>query len=118
MDTRVYITTRQANVIEQWVRHTAIAQLGLIATVQVLAMTTWFSASEVVPALTREWQITDLQAVWLTFSFQTGFVLGAAIATASIAVWVDAFAPAVAIRVLTGVFLAGVYPVAMQLMAS
>ena len=124
-------------------RHTAIAQLGFISAVQVLAMGTWFSASAVVPALTQAWQINAMQAVWLTASVQVGFVvgavaaaalnlsdrlppqmvagyaaLGAALSTAGIAIWVDGYLPAVALRVLTGMFLAGVYPVAMQLMAS
>ena len=124
-------------------RHTAVVQLGLISAVPVLAMGTWFSASAVVPALTQAWQINDIQAVWLTASVQVGFVfgalvaaalnlsdrfppqmvagwasLGAGLSTAAIAVWVDNFVAAVALRILTGVFLAGVYPVAMQLMAT
>lgn len=118
-------------------------QLWLIATVLILAMGTWFSASAVVPALERAWHITQMQSVWLTSSVQLGFVLGAvgsaalnlpdrippqivagaasigaALATAAIAIWVNTFPTAVVLRVLTGVFLAGVYPVAMQLMVT
>lgn len=52
-------------------------QLWLIATVLILAMGTWFSASAVVPALERAWHITQMQSVWLTSSVQLGFVLGA-----------------------------------------
>lgn len=124
-------------------RSSPTGQLWLIASVLVLAMGTWFSASAVVPALERAWHISDMQAIWLTSSVQVGFVIGAigsaalnlpdrihpqvvagcgsfgaAISTASIAIWVDAFPPAVVLRVLTGMFLAGVYPVAMQLMVT
>lgn len=125
------------------VLHRPGTQLGLIAAVQVLAMGTWFSASAVVPALTQAWRITDLQAVWLTASVQGGFVLGAltsaalnlsdrfppqviagcaalgaALATVSVAPASGDFAPVLVLRMATGFFLAGVYPVGMQLMAS
>lgn len=118
-------------------------QLGLIAMVLILAMGTWFSASAVAPALERVWHITQMQSVWLTSSVQIGFVvgavgsaalnlpdrippqivagsasIGAALTTAAIAIWVDAFLPAIILRILTGMFLAGVYPVAMQLMVT
>src|SRR5699024_11429021 len=88
----------------------------------------------------RVWHSTQMQAVWLTSSVQIGFVvgavgsaalnlpdrippqivagsasIGAALTTAAIAIWVDAFLPAIILRILTGMFLAGVYPVAMQL---
>ncbi|WP_010311771.1 MFS transporter [Saccharopolyspora spinosa] len=118
-------------------------QLGLIAAVQVLAMSMWFSASAVVPALRGAWDISDMQAVWLTASVQVGFVvgavvsaalnlpdrfppqlvaacsaLGAAAATVSVPLFADGFGPAVLCRLCTGFFLAGVYPVGMKLMAS
>ncbi|MFC5995506.1 MFS transporter [Pseudonocardia hispaniensis] len=118
-------------------------QLGLIATVQVLGMAMWFSASAVVPALREAWHIGDLQAVWLTASVQVGFVIGAAASTllnlpdrvppqyvtagsalaaaastAAVPALADGFATAVALRLLTGAFLAGIYPVGMKLMAS
>lgn len=118
-------------------------QLALIATVQVLGMAMWFSASAVLPALRETWHIGDLAAVWLTASVQVGFVIGAvtsalfnlpdrfppqrvvavgavgaALATAAVPTIADGFVPAVVCRLLVGVFLAGVYPVGMKLMAS
>ncbi len=118
-------------------------QRGLIALVQVLALTVWFSASAVVPTLRVEWGIGATAAVWLTASVQVGFVLGAvgsavlnladrfpphlllavsallaAGCTAILAVFVTSFALTVPLRLLTGVFLAGVYPVGLKLMAS
>lgn len=118
-------------------------QQALIALVQILGLAVWFSASAVVPTLQREWGISPAAGVWLTASVQVGFVAGAvtstvlsladrfrpqvllgtcaagaALTTAALAALVDSLLPAIAIRFLTGVFLAGVYPVGMKLMAS
>ncbi|WP_432100703.1 MFS transporter [Streptomyces sp. WAC 04229] len=118
-------------------------QRSTIASVQVLGLAVWFSMSAVVPSLRDEWGLTDGGAVWLTASVQFGFVAGALTSTALnladrvpaprllavsasaaaactvlLAVSVDRLALAVPLRLLTGVFLAGVYPVGMKLMAS
>ena len=118
-------------------------QLRLIALVQVLAMATWFSASAVVPALRQEWGVGTGSATLLTVAVQLGFVVGAlgsaalnladrlpthrlvagsaavaAAATATIALAVDSLGPAVALRLVTGVALAGVYPPGLKLMTS
>lgn len=115
----------------------------LIAAVQVLAMTTWFSASAVVPALRAEWDVSAGQATWLTASVQLGFVAGAvasaalnlpdripadrliagsaalaALATVAVATLADGLATAAPLRFATGVALAGVYPPGLKLMAS
>jgi len=121
----------------------AATQRTLIAVVQVLSLTVWFSASAVVPALRAEWGISSAAAVWLTASVQLGFVVGAltsttlnlpdrlpphrlmagcagaaAICTAVFAATATGLPGAVLLRFATGVFLAGVYPVGMKLMAS
>jgi MFS family permease len=118
-------------------------QRALIAIVQVMALTVWFSASAVVPSLQLEWQISPAAAVWVTASTQVGFVLGATVSaltnladrlrpdwllawsacgaaasTVVFALWTDELVIAVLLRFATGVFLAGVYPVGMKLMAS
>lgn len=118
-------------------------QRALIAIVQVLGLATWFSASAVVPSLQDEWGISLGQAVWLTASTQLGFVvgavlsawlnladrfaaykllavstLGAALLTLGFAWWATSLATAIPFRFATGLFLAGVYPVGMKLMAS
>jgi MFS family permease len=117
--------------------------LSLIAAVQVLAMSVWFSASAVVPALRDEWGISSGGAAWLTGAVQIGFVVGAlasailnladrvparvlmamsaagaGAANAAVAMFAAGIEAAVPLRFLTGVFLAGVYPVGMKLMAS
>lgn len=114
-----------------------------MAAVQVLGLTVWFSASAVLPALRDEWSLGVASGVWLTLSVQLGFVLGAVVSavltladrirperllagsaaaaaacTALLAAVADGPGPAVALRLLTGVFLAGVYPVGMKLMTS
>ncbi|MFC5946977.1 MFS transporter [Pseudonocardia lutea] len=127
-------------------RHRAPAWTGprtAIALVQVLGLAVWFSASAVVPRLRAEWGIGEATAVWLTVAVQLGFVagavtsavltlpdrvrphrllawsaLGAAACTLVMAAAVDTPGPALALRGLTGVFLAGVYPVGMKLTTS
>jgi MFS family permease len=118
-------------------------QRGAVAAVQVLALAVWFSVSAVVPSLREEWGISSAAAVWLTGSVQLGFVVGAvgsaalnvpdrlrphrvlaasaavaALCTLLFALVVSNMAGAIALRFLTGVFLAGVYPVGIKLMAS
>jgi MFS family permease len=118
-------------------------QRALVALVEVLGLSVWFSATAVVPTLRSEWGIGSTGAVWLTASVQIGFVtgaitssvlnladrvtpqkllaasaLGAAACTAAIAFFATGLGAAVPLRFLTGMFLAGVYPVGMKLMAS
>ena len=120
-----------------------LVQRGLIALVLVLAMTVWFSASAVVPALASQWHLSAGAAAWMTAPVQAGFVLGAvgsaalgladrirphllvaasAAAAAACTLVMALFAAgpmaAVPLRFATGAFLAGVYPVGMKLMAS
>lgn len=118
-------------------------QRGAIAAVQVLGLAVWFSMSAVVPSLRNDWGLTAGGAVWLTASVQFGFVAGAvtstvlnladrvpaqrllaasaaaaAVCTVVLALFADRPAVAVPLRFMTGVFLAGVYPTGMKLMAS
>ncbi len=117
--------------------------LLLLALAELLAMAVWFSASAVVPALTAEWELHDAGRAWLTMSVQIGFVVGAfgsallnladrvparrlltasallaAMATASIPALATGLTLALLLRFLTGLFLAGVYPVGMKIMAT
>ncbi|PWI11289.1 MFS transporter [Streptomyces sp. NWU339] len=118
-------------------------QRGAIAAVQVLGLAVWFSMSAVVPSLRNDWGLTAGGAVWLTASVQFGFVAGAvastalnladrvppqrllavsaaaaAVCTVVLALFADRPAVAVPLRLMTGMFLAGVYPTGMKLMAS
>ncbi|MCW0213651.1 MAG: MFS transporter [Pseudonocardia sp.] len=116
---------------------------AMIVVAQLLGVSVWFSASAVVPDLRTAWGIGGAAAVWLTSSVQLGFVAGpvtsavltlpdrlrphrmlalgaagAATCTVLLALVVDGATPAIALRALTGVFLAGVYPVGMKLTTS
>lgn len=118
-------------------------QRALIAMVQVAALSCWFSASAVAPGMQRDLDLGATGAVLLTSSVQVGFVIGAvssaalnladripaaglyaisaflaATCTALIAVIANGLTETLVLRVLTGMALAGVYPVGMKLMAS
>jgi MFS family permease len=105
-------------------------------------MTTWFSASAVIPQLRDAWSLSTSAGAWLTIAVQLGFVLGAllssalnladvfpprlviaggclgaAVANAWIAL-ADGPGTALPARFVTGMFLAGVYPPALKLMAT
>ncbi|WP_419942736.1 MFS transporter [Candidatus Palauibacter sp.] len=117
-------------------------QLALLALVQLLAMGLWFSASAVVPELREAWGLGGSGAAWLTTSVQLGFATGAvlsalltlsdiwdprrlmagsallgAAATTAIALFAESLAPALVLRFVTGVALAGVYPPGMKIVA-
>ncbi|ODU07275.1 MAG: MFS transporter [Pseudonocardia sp. SCN 72-86] len=116
---------------------------AIVAGVQILTLSVWFSVSAVVPSLRVEWEISAAAAVWLTGAVQLGFVVGAigstslnlpdrykphrvlaasaalaAICTLCLALFAHSLAAALPLRFLTGMFLAGVYPVGIKLMAS
>lgn len=116
--------------------------LALICVGVVGVMTTWFSATAIVPELIREWALTTSQAAWLTNAVQLGFVVGAVgasfvnlpdivrmsrlmaisgtiAALANAALLLEPGAEmAVLARFVTGIALAGVYPPALKLMAT
>src|SRR3990172_4760249 len=54
-----------------------VRQLALLALAELLAMTLWFSATAVLPALRLAWELSPTGAAWLTAAVQLGFVLGA-----------------------------------------
>jgi MFS family permease len=110
---------------------------------ELLGMSVWFSATAVVPALIAGWNLTGADIAWLTMSVQIGFVIGtfgssllnladyfsgqrlfavssflASMTTALISIVANNVAMALFLRFLTGVFLAGVYPVGMKIMAT
>src|SRR5512132_557914 len=117
--------------------------LVLLSLAELLGMSLWFSASAVVPALRVEWNLSYSTAGWLTIAVQLGFVFGtllsavlnlpdvlrvrylfaaSALAGALTNAAFGAFAhdaqTGIALRFLTGMFLAGVYPPGMKIMAT
>ena len=50
--------------------------LTLLALAELLGLSLWFSGSAVVPALTKQWQLTEAQVSWISIAVQLGFVVG------------------------------------------
>ncbi|MGH7397086.1 MAG: MFS transporter, partial [Candidatus Rokuibacteriota bacterium] len=115
----------------------------MLSLAEMLALSLWFSASAVLPALSREWALGDAGRAGLTIAVQLGFIvgtLGAALSNlpdmlppralivwgalagaavnATLALWVEQLVPALLLRFLTGVCLAGTYPPAMKIAAT
>ena len=116
---------------------------ALLSLTEFLGMTVWFSASAVVPGLAAAWKLGASGQAWLTMSVQIGFVAGAfgsavlnladrlparlLFAASSVLAGIATFlipatgagpGTALVLRLLTGLFLAGVYPVGMKIMAT
>jgi MFS family permease len=117
--------------------------LALLSVAELLAMSLWFSASAVVPALRTEWNLSDASVSWLTIAVQLGFVCGTllsaflnlpdiinvrylfalcafagALANAAFGAYAYDASSAIVLRFLTGLFLAGVYPPGMKILAT
>jgi MFS family permease len=117
--------------------------IAVLCLAELFGMSVWFSATAVVPALIASWKLTGSEVAWLTMSVQIGFVIGtlgasllnladffsgqrlfavssllASLATALLALLADSLTIALFFRFFTGLFLAGVYPVGMKIMAT
>lgn len=111
----------------------------LLVIAEILAMSLWFASAAILDDLTRNNQLSSFQAAALSSSVQLGFVIGALVsavtgisdrydprrvfavfvaiaAIANLALLTDPGAGiATALRLLTGICLAGVYPVGMKI---
>ena len=119
------------------------ASMAIIAICQVAAMALWFSASAVVPSLAAEFHLSRFAQATLTSAVQVGFVAGCivsailgladrldlrrffavaaaigAVANALLLVVDPRSVAAPLLRLVTGVCMAGVYPVGMKLAAT
>jgi len=108
----------------------------------ILSMSTWFSATSVLPQLREGWNLSPGSSAWLTIAVQIGFVVGSLISTlvnlsdilspmtmilagslgSAIVnlplLWVDDISLGIVLRFSTGFFLVGVYPPAFKLIAT
>lgn len=115
--------------------------LAALAVAEFLGMTLWFSATAVTPVLVEEFRMSPGSAAWLTMAVQAGFVVGtlgsaaanlADILNGRVLLFLGALAGAlanasvllvstpesvIALRFLTGMALACVYPPGMKLAA-
>jgi len=116
--------------------------LGLLTLALVLGISTWFSATAVIPQLAEAWDLSATAQAWLTISVVLGFVIGALVSSvlnvadrvrpqvvmlvgawgASLAnfglILVDDALSGILLRLLTGFFLAGVYPPSFKLIST
>ncbi len=116
--------------------------LVLLAAALVLGMSTWFSASAVIPQLDDVWSLGPTTRAWLTIAVQIGFVVGAVVSAVfnvpdrvrpQLVMAVGAVGAAVAniglvavegavggipLRFASGFFMAGVYPPAFKLIST
>ena len=116
--------------------------LSIISICLVGAMSTWFSGTVILPELTLRSGLGESEMVWLTNAVQLGFVIGAIVLAffnlsdsmplilliafsctlAAIAnlllIWTDTPLSIIAVRLLTGVALSGVYPSVVKLIAT
>src|SRR5204862_7931008 len=117
--------------------------LALVSLAELLAMGLWLGMSAVAPQIAKEWQHDAATTAWLTLGVQLGFVAGTllsatlnlpdvlnvrrlfalcaflgAVANALLAWLATGVAVAIALRFLTGMFLAGVYPPGMKIIAT
>ena len=116
------------------------ANLSLIILAQVLALALWFSGTVAGPAMAREAALDPAFLAWLTGAVQLGFVAGTLVSAGfaladrmdprrlfSLSAWLGAIANGLIIllppghwavlllRFVTGVAMAGIYPVGMKL---
>lgn len=117
-------------------------QLAFMSFAVLLVLGTWFSGTAVAPSLVREWRIDIIGVASLTVAVQIGFAVGALVlaalgipdvvparwlmagggllatlATAGFALVAGDLPSALPFRFLTGVGIAGVYPVGMKVLA-
>ena len=122
--------------------HGVRGALTILVLAVVLGMAPWFSATVVVGSMAREWGVSSAAALWLTLAVQLGFVLGSLVS--ALFLLSDRFSPrrlaagsalvaalgtvlltapgvrlpaAVALRLLVGAALAGVYPPGIKIAA-
>jgi len=127
----------------EFTRREKLIAITLLALAEVLALALWFSASAVVPSLKAEFPLSDGQAALYTSAVSIGFIVGtlvsailtlsdrikpatlfsisaliAASANALILVIDPTSTSAIVLRIVTGVCMAGIYPVGMKMASS
>ncbi|MHA6484962.1 MFS transporter [Paenibacillus sp. strain BS8-2] len=117
------------------------AALFWISLSEWFALSLWFSASAILPELRVEWDLEPSMEAWIASAVQIGFIIGALVssylgladrinarklfamsaiigaASNGLLILVDDAYVGLALRILTGISLAGVYPTAVKLLA-
>ena len=113
--------------------------LSLIAVAEILTLSVWFSASVVATPLEHQWHMNSVEVALLTASVQLGFAVGALVSsltgiadrfrartifsTAAVAgavvnglfIMSNSWEVGMFLRILTGVTMVGVYPIAVKI---
>jgi MFS family permease len=117
--------------------------LAFLSLAELLVLSLWFSAAAVLPALSRDWDLGAGGRAGLTVAVQLGFIVGTlvsglanlpdvwspralmvgsailgAMANGALAGGAGSLAPALVLRFVTGVAMAGAYPPAMKILAT
>ncbi|WP_277811992.1 MFS transporter [Chromohalobacter canadensis] len=117
-----------------------VMPIAWIALAELFGTALWFTPNAVIEDLEREWALAAHDLGWLTGAVQVGFLLGTLMIGLSgiadrrdasrlfatccligalsngLLPWAGGLWPAVALRLITGMALAGIYPVGMKLM--
>jgi len=116
--------------------------LAYLSVATVLSLTVWFSTNAIAPALETEKGFSTSDIAWLTIAVQIGFVIGAMLIAftnvadvvntrkvfavsallaglfnAALVFMPGGFATALVLRILSGLFLGGVYPPGMKIIS-
>ena len=116
--------------------------LAYLSVATVLSLTVWFSTNAIAPALETEKGFSTSDIAWLTIAVQIGFVIGtmliaftnvadvvntrkvfavsallAGLFNAALVFMPGGFATALVLRILSGLFLGGVYPPGMKIIS-
>ncbi|MBL4907590.1 MAG: MFS transporter [Sneathiella sp.] len=117
--------------------------ITFLALAEVCALSLWFSATALIPALKAEFNLGDFHASLLSSSVAIGFVIGtlvsallsladrypprlifticaltAALANAAILLFSPLSATVIFLRIITGISMAGIYPIGMKMAAT
>ncbi|OUR77547.1 MFS transporter [Alphaproteobacteria bacterium 46_93_T64] len=120
-----------------------VIAVTLLALAQVAALSLWFSATALIPALKAEFEFSGFHAALLSSSVSIGFVLGtlcsatlnladrfsphriyiiaaiiAICANGSILLFTPTSPTVIFLRLITGVMMAGLYPIGMKMVAT
>lgn len=115
--------------------------LGWIGISQLCALSLWYSASVIAPELIENWNLSSNSEAWLSASVPIGFVIGALFSSYfgmadrfnprkilalsallgaifnALLIIVDSGFFGILLRILTGITLAGVYPIAVKIIS-
>ena len=115
--------------------------LWMLSIATLFSMSVWFTSNAIAPVLQTEMGLSNAELAWLTIAVQLGFVVGTLLISISnlsdlintrrlfaacailagitnvILVLASGFAQFLLLRVLTGLFLGGVYPASMKILS-